>query len=211
MKRWFARAKWRRSGSAGWRRVLFEVVLPYAVALTGCAAEDTTRILSHYGSMAGVTGGTRSARHTGVDFAASKGDAVIAAANGTVVDVLQAASSGSCGNGLNIGHRVNDTPVGWTLYCHMDETNVQRGQKITRGDIIGKVGTTGSSAGVPHLHFGLCPDQPCRGPATATVDPLPFIVGCFDPTKAETYAELEANRGKARLVLTYPVLCGRRK
>ena len=75
-------------------------------------------------------------------------------------------------------------------------------------EVVGKLGATGQSLGVPHLHFGLCPDQPCRGPATATVDPLPFIVGCFDPAKRVTYSE-QASGGKPRLVLTYPVRCGR--
>ena len=211
MKRWFSRAMWKRSGSAVWRLVLFAVALLYAVTLTGCAAEGTTRILSYYGCMSGVRPGQRPTRHTGLDFDGAKGDPVIAAADGTVVDVLPE-SAGTCGNGLIIEHRVDDTPVGWTLYCHMDETNVQRGQKIKRGDVVGKFGATGHSLGVPHLHFGLCPDQPCnRGPATATVDPLPFIVGCFDPARTETYAALEANRAKPRLVLTYPVRCARRK
>ena len=210
MKRWFSRAMWKRSGSAVWRLVLFAVALLYAVTLTGCAAEGTTRILSYYGCMSGVRPGLRPTRHTGVDFDGAKGDPVIAAADGTVVDVLPE-SAWPCGNGLINEHRVDETPLGWTLYCHMDETNVQRGQKIKRGDVVGKLGATGQSLGVPHLHFGLCPDQPCRGPATATVDPLPFIVGCFDPAKTETYAGLEANRAKPRLVLTYPVRCARQK
>ena len=210
MKRWFSRAMWKRSGSAVWRLVLFAVALLYAVTLTGCAAEGTTRILSYYGDMSGVKPGLRPTRHTGVDFDGAKGDPVIAAADGTVVDVLPE-SARPCGNGLIIEHRVDDTPVGWTIYCHMDETNVQRSQRIKRGDVVGKLGATGQSLGVPHLHFGLCPDQPCRGFATATVDPLPFIVGCFDPAKTETYAGLEANRAKPRLVLTYPVRCARRK
>jgi len=124
MKRWFSRAMWKRSCSAVWRLVLFAVALLYAVTLTGCAAEGTTRILSYYGCMSGVRPGQRPTRHAGLDFDGAKGDPVIAAADGTVVDVLPE-SAGTCGNGLIIEHRVDDTPVGWTLYCHMDETNVQ--------------------------------------------------------------------------------------
>ncbi len=200
---------WRRySDFSGCRLVLFAAALFYAVMLAGCAAEGTTRILSYYGDWTGVRPGQRPTRHTGVDFDGAKGDPVIAAADGTVVNVLPE-SAWPCGNGLIIEHRVDDTPVGWTLYCHMDETNVQRGQKIKRGDVVGKFGATGHSLGVPHLHFGLCPDQPCRGPAPATVDPLPFIVGCFDPAKTVAYSALETSSGKPRLVLTYPVRCGR--
>src|SRR5262249_25043112 len=49
---------------------MLAVALLSVVALTGCAAEGTTRILSYYGDWAGVRGGgVRSAPHEGVDFA----------------------------------------------------------------------------------------------------------------------------------------------
>jgi murein DD-endopeptidase MepM/ murein hydrolase activator NlpD len=39
-----------------------------------------------------------------------------------------------------------------TLYAHMSKTNVEAGQNISKGDIVGYEGTTGFSTG-PHLHF----------------------------------------------------------
>ena len=198
-KRGFSRALWRRySGFAGWRLVLCAAALFYAVMLAGCAAEGTTRILSYYGDWTGVRGGQRPAPHRGVDFDASKGDPVIAATDGTVVRVL---ADGNCGYGVVVHHTVD----GRTRYCHMDETNVRPDQKVKRGDVLGKVGTTGSSAGVPHLHFELWQRQPSGG--YSEVDPLPFIVGCFDPAKTVAYSALEASGEKPRLVLTYPVRC----
>jgi murein DD-endopeptidase MepM/ murein hydrolase activator NlpD len=170
------------------------------VMLAGCAAEGTTRILSYYGDWTGVRPGQRPAPHTGLDFDASRGDPVIAARDGTVVRVFV---DGLCGNGIVVQHLVGGT-IWRTAYCHLDETDVQPGQQVKRGDVLGKVGTTGHSLGVPHLHFGLL--QP-GGESFATIDPLPFIVGCFDPAKTVTYSTLEASGAKPRPVLTYPVWC----
>jgi murein DD-endopeptidase MepM/ murein hydrolase activator NlpD len=185
--------------SRGWRLVLVAAALLDAVALAGCAAEGTTRILSYYGDLTGVMPGRRPAPHKGVDFDAFKGDPVIAATDGTVVRVFV---DGLCGNGIVVQHPAGETF--WrTVYCHLDETNVQPGQQVKRGDVLGKVGTTGRSLGVPHLHFEL--HQP-RGESFDTIDPLPFIVGCFDPAKT-AYSTLDVSSEKPRLVLTYPIRC----
>ena len=200
-----------RGDSRGWRLVLLAAALFDAVMLAGCATEGTTRILSYYGDWTGVKPGQRPAPHRGVDFDASKGDPVIAATDGTVVRVF---ADGLCGNGIVAQHLVGET-IWRTIYCHLDETNVQPGQQVKRGDVLGKAGTTGNSLGVPHLHFGLKPGGESfdtidpRPFYEDTIDPLPFIVGCFDPAKTVAYSTLEASSAKPRLVLTYPVPCGR--
>ena len=173
-----------------------------AVALAGCAAEGTTRILSYYGDWTGVRGGIRPAPHAGVDFGASLGDPVIAAADGTVVRVF---ADGMCRNGVVVQHSVVDEAAWRTRHCHLDGTNVQQGQKIKRGDVLGKVGTTGNSMGVPHLHFELWQRHPVDE-SFDRINPLPFIVGCFDPAKT-VYSPLGVNSEKPRLLLTYPVRC----
>ena len=91
--------------SRGWRLVLVSTALFDVVALAGCAAEGTARILSYYGDWSGVRGGTRSAPHEGVDFAASMDDPVIAATDGRVVRVF---ADGSCGNGIVVQHPVDE-------------------------------------------------------------------------------------------------------
>ena len=190
-----------RRDSRAWRLVLVAAVLFDTVALAGCAAEGTTRILSYYGDWKGAGGGTRPVPHEGIDFDASLGDPAIAPADGTVLRVFV---NGICGNGIEVQHLVDE--VFWrTRYCHLDATNVQQGQEVKRGDVLGKVGTTGNSARVPHLHFELRQGQP-SGESFDRINPLPFIVGCFDPAK--TYSTLDVSSGNPRLVLTYPVRCG---
>jgi len=189
------------------RFAIFMVTALCAASLAGCATDGGPRILSQYNSMVGVRG-MRPYPHMGVDIDAAKGDPVIAAADGTVVGLLS--GDAMCGNGVILRHELDKTPLGWTRYCHMDETGVQEGQKIERGDVLGKVGTTGNSLGIPHLHLELCPDRPCRGFMRDTADPLPLVVGCFDPG-AGVPSVAKDSAGKPRLVLTYPVRCSVRK
>jgi len=76
----------------------------------------------------------------------------------------------------------------------MDQIDVRPGQVVKRGEVLGKAGIAGQSGGVPHVHFELWQGQPSR-----TVDPLPFIVGCFDPVKTVAYSALETGEGNRAL------------
>ena len=84
-------------------------------------------------------------RHTGVDIGASYGAAIIAANAGTVT--LAGWNSGY-GNCVVIDHGGGRA----TLYAHMSSIGTSKGQYVTKGQQIGKVGSTGNSTG-PHLHF----------------------------------------------------------
>lgn len=84
--------------------------------------------------------------HTGQDFGASCGTPVRAAAQGTVS--FAGWDAGGGGNRLVIDHGAGLQ----TTYNHLSEITVQEGQKIARGQVTAKVGTTGSSTGC-HLHF----------------------------------------------------------
>ena len=84
--------------------------------------------------------------HNGVDFSAKTGTPVIATASGTVEKVESL--KGGYGNYIQIKH--DDQYQ--TLYAQLSEMDVQVGDKVEKGQLIGKVGNTGHSTG-PHLHY----------------------------------------------------------
>lgn len=87
--------------------------------------------------------------HYAVDYAAPKGTSVVAAADGMVIF---AGRKGGYGNLIEIRHENNLK----TLYAHLNSfaKGIKVGKKVKRGQLIGRVGSTGLSTG-PHLHFGL--------------------------------------------------------
>ncbi|EGL82763.1 Peptidase M23 [Caldalkalibacillus thermarum TA2.A1] len=94
--------------------------------------------------------------HWGVDMAAPRGTNIVAAEDGIVSTVVSGCREGnsSCGGGF--GNYIVITHPGGidTLYAHILEGGVlvSEGQRVSRGQVIAKVGNTGSSTG-PHLHF----------------------------------------------------------
>jgi murein DD-endopeptidase MepM/ murein hydrolase activator NlpD len=84
--------------------------------------------------------------HAGLDFTAPQGTPIYATANGV------AKIAGNKGNGYG-NHVVINHGYGYeTLYGHMFRVNVKQGQKVSRGEVIGYVGSTGKSTG-PHCHY----------------------------------------------------------
>ena len=83
--------------------------------------------------------------HTGVDISAGMGTPIKAAAAGTVIF---AGWRGGYGQAVIISHGNGLA----TLYAHQSKLLVSVGDKVKRGEVIGKVGSTGYSTG-PHLHF----------------------------------------------------------
>lgn len=83
--------------------------------------------------------------HKGIDIPADEGTPILAAMDGTV---MTAGVSASFGNYVVIQH--SDSLV--TRYGHCSRLNVEQGQEVQAGDIVGFVGNTGYSTG-KHLHF----------------------------------------------------------
>lgn len=83
--------------------------------------------------------------HNGTDYAAPTGTPIYAASDGVV---RTARYNGGYGNVVYIDHSEGVQ----TRYAHMHGISVKRGQRVTKGQIIGTVGTTGASTG-PHLHY----------------------------------------------------------
>ena len=99
--------------------------------------------------------------HPGIDFPASYGAPVHAAASGRVV--YAGWDSGGYGYLVTIAHRSGVR----TMYAHLSRIRVRRGRWIRVGSPIGNVGASGEATG-PHLHF----EVRVRG---AAVNPLPAL------------------------------------
>lgn len=105
-------------------------------------AKGQYRLTARFGQAGGLWS---SGHHTGLDFAAPTGTNVRAASSGTVVSV---GYSGAYGNRVVIKHANGYE----TAYNHLSKTSVSKGQKVSAGESVGKVGSTGNSTGA-HLHF----------------------------------------------------------
>jgi murein DD-endopeptidase MepM/ murein hydrolase activator NlpD len=98
--------------------------------------------------------------HTGIDIPGDIGTPILAAGDGTVIYANRGVYRG--------GNEIDDDPYGnaiviehsfsyqgqalYTLYAHLDEIQVRKGQRVQAGDQIGLLGNTGKTTG-PHLHF----------------------------------------------------------
>lgn len=102
------------------------------------------RISSEFANRVSPITGKRE-NHNGLDMAAPGGTNIFAAAGGTVIDSRY---SSSWGNVIQIDHGGGIV----TLYAHCSYRGVQKGQTVSKGQFIARVGTTGWSTG-NHLHF----------------------------------------------------------
>ena len=83
--------------------------------------------------------------HLGIDYAAPRGTPVMAASDGVVI---AAGWSGGYGRTVRLRHANGYQ----TLYGHLSRISVRRGQRVSQGEKIGAVGSTGLSTG-PHLDY----------------------------------------------------------
>ncbi len=114
------------------------------------------RLTSAYGYRVDPITGQRRF-HTGIDLAAPEGTPIVAAADGTVI---YAGWKGAYGQTVMVDHGDE-----WaTMYAHCSEILVENGQRVARGELIAKVGSTGFATG-PQLQWTVYHEG-------ATVDPL---------------------------------------
>lgn len=107
-------------------------------------------------------GGVR--KHEGIDIMAAAGVPVVAVADGIITNVNE--------NELG-GKVISLRPANSNLsiyYAHLSEQSVNTGDRVTKGQVIGKVGNTGNArTTVPHLHFGVYDRY------NGAIDPIGFV------------------------------------
>lgn len=85
--------------------------------------------------------------HKGIDLVVSVGTNVYSPADGVILAVE---ADNICGKKIKITHADGYE----TVYCHLSQQLVKKGEKVEAGCLIGKSGNTGRSTG-PHLHYGI--------------------------------------------------------
>jgi murein DD-endopeptidase MepM/ murein hydrolase activator NlpD len=122
---------------------------------------EFTRMSSGYGiRVHPITKDKRA--HKGIDYAAPTGTPIRTVGDGVVEF---AGTQRGYGNVIEIKHRADMT----TVFAHLSRIDVKKGQKVTQGDKIGAVGSTGFSTG-PHLHFEFRVDGEHRDPLTLVAE-----------------------------------------
>ncbi|MEU5533052.1 M23 family metallopeptidase [Streptomyces sp. NPDC020362] len=102
--------------------------------------------------------------HTGLDFAAPTGTLIKAIHGGTIT---QAGWAGAYGYRTVL--TLDDGTELW--FCHQSSIGVSVGQKVSTGDVIGRIGATGNVTG-PHLHLEVHPNGQATG-----IDPMTWLRG----------------------------------
>jgi murein DD-endopeptidase MepM/ murein hydrolase activator NlpD len=100
--------------------------------------------------------------HPAIDISAPKGHPVVAPADGVV---LRSGRNGGLGKSIVLSHGYGLT----TRFGHLSRIDVQPGQKVRRGDVIGAVGSTGRSTGY-HLHYEVLEDGKQVNPLAYMLD-----------------------------------------
>ncbi|WP_347302287.1 M23 family metallopeptidase [Croceibacterium sp. TMG7-5b_MA50] len=154
-------ASWQQSGAVQTAAASGLAIAPtQRVSVPSRMPLDAMRLSSNYGMRSHpVIGGRR--QHNGVDLAAPTGTPVYAPADGLV---SRADAWGSYGNYIALEHG-GDLQ---TRFGHLSGFAVTAGERVTKGQLIGYVGSTGRSTG-PHLHYEV-------RVAGEPVDPRPYML-----------------------------------
>ena len=141
-------------------------------AIQPVSNKNLSRMASGYGYRIHPIYKTRK-MHSGMDFSAKTGTPIYATGDGKISKVRR--SRKGYGN-----HVIIDHGYGYkTLYAHMQKYSVKKGQKVKRGEVIGYVGSTGTSV-APHLHYEVHKDG-------KKINPVNFY---FNDLNAEEYEKM---------------------
>ena len=159
-----------------------EQMLASIPAIQPVSNKDLTRIASGYGWRIDPIYKTKK-MHWGIDFTADTGTEVYATGNGVVVDC----ETKSWGYGKSV---IIDHGYGYiTRYAHLSEFKCKKGDRVTRGQLIGLVGSTGKSTG-PHLHYEVEKNG-------VKINPIHFFHSDILPEEYERMIEMAGNANQA--------------
>ena len=151
-------------------------------AIQPIANKDLGRVASGYGYRIHPIYKTRKL-HTGMDFTAPQGTPIYSTGDGKIEKVKR--SRKGYGN-----HVIIDHGYGYqTLYAHMKKYIVYRGQKVKRGEIIGYVGSTGTSV-APHLHYEVMKNK-------RKINPVNYYYNDLSPEEYEKMLEISSQNNQS--------------
>ena len=159
-----------------------EKLLASIPAIQPLKNEDLTRMASGYGWRSDPFTKARKF-HYGMDFTAPRGTPIYASGDGKVTR----ADNRSAGYGKHI--RIDHGYGYVSLYAHLSEYNVKRGQKVQRGDLIGFVGSTGRSQ-APHLHYEIFKDG-------KRINPINFYYGSLTAKEFQSMLKIATQENQS--------------
>lgn len=121
--------------------------------------------------------------HYGMDFTAQTGTEIYVTGDG-VIEVVDVSLRGY-GKRIIVNHGFGYK----TLYAHLNGFNVKKGQKVKRGEVIGFVGSTGTST-APHLHYEVFKNN-------KKVNPMHYYFNDLNATEFDKMVFISTNSGQS--------------
>ena len=151
-------------------------------AIQPVSNKNLSRMASGYGYRIHPIYKTRK-MHSGMDFSAKTGTEIYATGDGKISKVRK--SRRGYGNHVVIEHGYGYK----TLYAHMSKYIVRKGEKVKRGEVIGYVGSTGTSV-APHLHYEVHKDG-------KKINPVNFYYNDLNPEEYEKMLEISSQNNQS--------------
>jgi murein DD-endopeptidase MepM/ murein hydrolase activator NlpD len=124
-------------------------------------------------------------QHPGIDIAVPRGTEVCATGGGRVIAVKLSSLQAGYGNYLEVDH--GDGYI--TRYAHLENILVSKGQKVTRGSVVGTTGISGGSV-APHLHYEILRHG-------KNVDPVMFMVQGIGPQDYQLFMQASQKQNQS--------------
>lgn len=128
-------------------------------------SQNKIAVTSSFGEERSIPEAKNASKHNGLDFDLKTGTKVFSVDDGEVV------ISGESDYGITVTVKHS---WGKTVYGHLSKTDVEKNQKVTKGQVIGEAGNTGQSTG-SHLHFGIKPEKNSENMIDGFIDPAQYF------------------------------------